>query len=68
MIKSFVKDNHAYLKCLECGQEQIMLHYELTYRNDLPIFNIEKSIEQIQAFYTKHSLCKNINNQIKIEL
>ena len=66
MIRDFVRDNHAWLRCTECSAEHFMLHYEFTEKYPFPTINMDKTIEGIQAFRAKHALCKPIAKQLRI--
>lgn len=66
MTTDFTKNGQAWLRCLECGAESQMLKYELKPHYGTPVINTEKSIEQMQAFQTKHALCKPTDRQITL--
>lgn len=58
MITDYVKDDHAYLGCTVCGAETTILKWDMREGYPFPTINNEKSIEQCNAFRTKHALCK----------
>lgn len=66
MITSFVKHNHAYFRCLECGEESMILKYTMSLRYNFPVIDHEKTNEQTEAFIIKHSLCKNPVTQTEL--
>jgi hypothetical protein len=68
MITDFVRNGQAWLRCEECGEETTILKYEYDERYKSPMINHEKTIESIDAFTTKHALCKKVENQLELKL
>jgi len=54
MIKDFVRNGHAYLRCTECGAEHLIISPTRV-----------KQFENFAAFVTKHVLCKRVEKQLK---
>ena len=60
MIIDFVKDGKTYLRCSECLKEEMILKYAIGghYPYWYDYIDVDKTVEGIESFKTKHSLCK----------
>lgn len=66
MVKTFNRDGHAYFRCVECGAEEIILKQDFTEGRPFATINQQKTMAGIDAFMTKHRLCKKTAKQIRI--
>lgn len=60
MTKDFVRDGMAWLKCNECNAETTIIKYKLVPQYNFPIIDHEETISNMQAFQTKHAICKPV--------
>jgi hypothetical protein len=66
-VTDFVKDDQAYFKCKECGAEEIILKYDFSAGYNFATINMQKTLSCIEAFHTKHALCKKAVSQLEIQ-
>ncbi len=65
MIKDFVRDGHAYLRCDQCGAETPIIKLFA----GIGTYNIDRTlcISHLEVFHNQHILCKHLGIQLEIE-
>jgi hypothetical protein len=58
-VKDFVRDGHAWFKCLECGAETTILKWDFDHQRGFEVINNDRTVDNIVSFSTKHRLCKS---------
>jgi len=64
MITSFVRNQIACWRCTECGAEAPILHRFV--RHESWSIDMAKTLENTEAFQTRHALCKNLDGQLAL--